>query len=257
MSTTSATNAWTRLADTSDNSNEGGDVQYLEVSGVKYVYALLGNSNRFRRYAVVGDSWTNMVNTPASVKKGGALATDGTYIYALQGDTKKGFWRCNATTDAVAGACSGAGGSWTALANTPQNIGWGGSLTRLGNYLYATQGDGKKGFFRCNFTTTGTAGSCNTSWSVLASAPGNMADGGSTTTNGTYIYAAARQDKGVLALRPRHQYLGQPAVGQLHAATSGRVARWRMTPAPRRWATSAPPSLRPAWCRPPTRSRSP
>ena len=34
-----------------------------------------------------------MADTPANVKKGGALTTDGTYIYALQGDTKTGFWR--------------------------------------------------------------------------------------------------------------------------------------------------------------------
>jgi hypothetical protein len=46
------TNTWTRLADASDNFNEGGGIQYLNVGGINYVYAVLGNSNRFRRYNI-------------------------------------------------------------------------------------------------------------------------------------------------------------------------------------------------------------
>ncbi len=176
-----ATNTWTALANTSDNANEGGAVQYLAVGGTKYVYALLGGSNRFRRYNVASNNWTTLANTPASVKKGGALTTDGTYLYALQGDGKTGFWRCNATTTGTAGSCDT---SWTVLNPTPGNVGWGGSLTRVGNYIYALQGDGKTGFWRYDIAAN--------TWSpatTLAAAPGNVGDGGALTTDGTYIYA--------------------------------------------------------------------
>ena len=45
--------------------------------------------------------------TPNNIKKGGALTTDGTYIYAFRGDKQKTFWRCNATTTGTAGSCGG------------------------------------------------------------------------------------------------------------------------------------------------------
>lgn len=174
-----ATNSWTTLAPTSDNANEGGAVQYLEVSGVKYVYALLGGSNRFRRYNVTGNTWTALANTPASVKKGGALTTDGTYLYALQGDRKTGFWRYNITDPDGTGPLTA--DSWMLLAPAPGNIGWGGSLARIGNFIYAMQGDGKTGFWRYDITTN--------TWTALAATPGNVGDGGALTTDGIYLYA--------------------------------------------------------------------
>ncbi|MFO1430472.1 MAG: SdrD B-like domain-containing protein [Candidatus Competibacteraceae bacterium] len=182
--------SWSSLASTPDKIDEGGALQYLNVSGTEYVYALMGNSNSFRRYDVSSNSWSPLLAaTPANVKKGGSLTTDGTYIYALQGDTKTGFWRCNATTNNVAGACSGASGSWTSLANTPANVGWGGSLTRVGNYIYALGGNNTTNFWRCNYTTSGSAGSCDTSWQTRKVTPGKVQDGGALTTDGTYIYA--------------------------------------------------------------------
>ncbi|MBW6467239.1 MAG: DUF11 domain-containing protein, partial [Brevefilum sp.] len=171
-----ATNTWTRLADTSDNANEGGALQYLEVGGVKYVYALLGNSNRFRRYNVAGNTWTNLANTPANIKKGGALTTDGTYLYALQGDRKPGFYRYDISSN-----------TWSSLTNAPDNVGWGGSLTRIGNFIYAMQGDGKSAFWRYDI-------SANT-WSSMASTPANVGDGGALTNDGTDIYALQGKTK--------------------------------------------------------------
>ncbi len=169
------TNSWSTLPGTSDNVNEGGAVQYLKVGSTEYVFALLGNSNRFRRYTV-GGTWANMANTPASVKKGGALTTDGTNLYAFQGDRKPGFWRYNVGAN-----------TWTTLTNAPANVGWGGSLTRIGNYIYAFRGDGKPDFWRYDITAN--------SWSVMAKAPGNVADGGSLTTDGTYVYALQGKTK--------------------------------------------------------------
>ncbi len=188
-----ATNTWSTLPATSDNVNEGGAVQYLKVGSTEYVFALLGGSNRFRRYTV-GGSWANAVNTPANVKKGGALTTDGTYIYALRGDRQKSFWRCNATVDGAAGSCFGTGGSWTALADAPANVGWGGALTRIGNYIYAFRGDGKPDFWRYDITAN--------SWSVMAKAPGNVGDGGALTTDGTYVYALQGKTKAFWRYNP-------------------------------------------------------
>ncbi len=165
-----ATNLWTRLADTSNNVIAGGALQYLEVGGVKYVYALLGGSNRFRRYNVALNTWTVLMNTPANVKEGGALTTDGTYLYALQGDNTRTFWRYDI-----------AGNSWTAMASTPATVDWGGSLTRAGNYFYALRGNGKRDFWRYDIA--------GNSWSSLALTPGNVAEGGRLTTDGTYLYA--------------------------------------------------------------------
>ena len=151
------------------------------MGGTKYIFATLGNSNRFRRYAIGGNTWSIMFNTPANVKKGGALTTDGTYIYALQGDTKTGFWRCNATTDNVAGACSGASGSWTVLAPIPLGVGWGGSLTRIGNYIYAMRGNNTQNFYRYEISTN--------TWTSRAATPLKVQDGGALTNDGTYVYA--------------------------------------------------------------------
>jgi uncharacterized repeat protein (TIGR01451 family) len=168
-----ATNTWTRLADASDNFNEGGAVQYLQVGSNKYVYAILGNSNRFRRYNIGTSAWApvgTLANTPWTVKQGGALTTDGTYLYALQGDAKKGFARYNVATN-----------TWTAMTSTPENVRWGGALTTVGSYIYALRGDGKKDFWRYDIA--------NNSWSSMAPAPGNVNEGGALTNDGTYIYA--------------------------------------------------------------------
>ena len=129
-----------------------------------------GGTKEFRRYSISGDSWSAMADTPANVDKGGALTTDGTYIYALEGNTKNVF----------CGTILGAN-TWSRLANVPTNVAWGGSLTRLGNYIYAFSGNNKATFYRYDITA-GT-------WSARASAPGNVQDGGALTNDGTYIYA--------------------------------------------------------------------
>ncbi len=168
--TKDATNAWSQLAQTSDNVGEGGAVQFLEVGGVKYVFALLGGSKRFRRYNVASDTWTSLQDTPENIKKGGALTTDGTYLYALRGDGKKDFYRYNITAN-----------TWSSMASLPENIGWGGSLTRIGNFIYALRGDGKKSFYRYDID--------GNSWTAMKDTPGNVGDGGALTNDGTFIYA--------------------------------------------------------------------
>lgn len=181
------TNTWSRLEDVSENFNEGGSIQYLKLNSSvgsggtataagEYVYAMLGNSNRFRRYNVTGKTWTTLANVLVTVKGGGALTTDGTNLYALRGDRTNGFYKYDIATN-----------TWSQLANTPGNVGWGGSLTRVGDYIYAMQGDGKTGFWRYNISTN--------TWSTMAVTLGNVADGGSLTNDGTYIYALQGKTK--------------------------------------------------------------
>jgi uncharacterized repeat protein (TIGR01451 family) len=161
--------------------DEGGALVYLRVGGTDYLFALLGNSNRFRRYSISGNNWSNLANTPANVKKGGSMTTDGTYIYALQGGGAAGFWRCNATTTGSAGSCDT---SWTTLTNIPTNVGWGGALTYLNDYIYALMGNNTKKFYRY-----GPLSGAPTWSDAPADTPGNVQDGGALTHDGTYIYA--------------------------------------------------------------------
>jgi uncharacterized repeat protein (TIGR01451 family) len=114
---------------------------------------------------------SNAANIPVSVKRGGAITTDGTDLYVLQGDGKTGFWRYNVAAN-----------TWTQLAATPQNVKWGGALTRVGGYIYTFRGDGKTDFWRYDIAAN--------TWSSMFPAPGNVGDGGALTTNGSnYIYA--------------------------------------------------------------------
>jgi uncharacterized repeat protein (TIGR01451 family) len=173
------TNTWTRLADASDNFNEGGGLQYLNVGGTEFIFAVLGNSNRFRRFNIASGTWaaTNtLANIPENVKQGGAITSDGTNLYILRGDGKKDFWRYNVADN-----------NYTNLANTPENVKWGGALTRVGSYIYAFRGDGKRDFWRYDIIAN--------TWISMANAPGNVGEGGALTTDGTYIYALQGKTK--------------------------------------------------------------
>ncbi|MCO6450571.1 MAG: DUF11 domain-containing protein [Caldilineales bacterium] len=170
--------SWATQANTSDGVEKGGSLVYLDVSGTKYLYALLGNSKLFRRYNIATNTWENRADTPENVKEGGALATDGTYIYATRGDDKTDFWRCNTTTTGVAGACNF---SWETRASVPSTVKWGGALRYLSGYVYALAGDNTRNFYRYDPVAN--------TWTARALTPGNVQDGGALTTDGTYLYA--------------------------------------------------------------------
>jgi uncharacterized repeat protein (TIGR01451 family) len=173
-------NTWTALADYGSNVKDGGALCYLEVTGDKYVYGLQGNNtNTFRRYDIVSNTWSNLASVPVAgghqVNKGGALTTDGTYIYALSGDdgrgsNKKAFYRYTPGSD-----------SWSAMANTPGDMGEGAALTRIDGYIYALRGKDTKNFYRYNIAAN--------TWSTLASVKDNVKWGGALATDGTSIYA--------------------------------------------------------------------
>jgi len=110
-----AANTWTALKSTSDAIKEGGALVYANDA----IYALRGDKTDFWRYSIATDSWTKQAALPGkNVKAGGALSTDGTYIYAFQGDGKKTFYRYDADDN-----------TWTTLADAPGGVKWGGALT--------------------------------------------------------------------------------------------------------------------------------
>ncbi|MDW7672044.1 MAG: SdrD B-like domain-containing protein, partial [Bacillota bacterium] len=113
-----------------------------------------------------------IAQTPGNVKEGGALTTDGTYIYAFQGnkDGGRGFWRYNVATN-----------TWTTMALAPATVKWGGALTYVNGYIYAFRGDAKKDFWRYDIAAD--------TWTAMASAPQNVKEGGALTTDGTNVFA--------------------------------------------------------------------
>jgi len=119
-----AGNTWTQLANVisgpgpggTANVNSGGASVYLG----GFVYTLIGNNkNTFVRYSVASNSWAKQANAPGAVKAGGALTTDGTYLYAFQGGTKA-FWRYDPTAN-----------KWTTLPSVVVNTNGGSSLVYL------------------------------------------------------------------------------------------------------------------------------
>lgn len=180
----------------------------------KYLYAFRGSSKiDFWRYDVAANAWVAMATTPGTVSRGGALTTDGTYIYAIRGAATD-FWRYNTGTNswasmaslpaaayggaslvylngaiyAVKGSSSTtfwkyniATNSWTTLATTPSPIDWGGSLTTDGTNIYATKGLSTTTFWKYSVSTN--------TWSALASTPGAISAGGSISFDGSSIVA--------------------------------------------------------------------
>jgi hypothetical protein len=138
----------------------------------QYLYALRGGSRTdFWRYDIGANSWTAMASTPGTIAQGGALATNGTLIYALRGGGTN-FWSYNPGTNL-----------WTVLAITPAAVSSGASLIHVNGVLYAFQGGSTPTFWKYIIATD--------TWSVLASAPAssNVDWGGALTTDGTDIYA--------------------------------------------------------------------
>ena len=59
-----------------------------------FIFGMRGNgNNRFWRYDVGGNSWSNLADTPANVNDGGAVTFVGGDIYAFRGGDKKDFWK--------------------------------------------------------------------------------------------------------------------------------------------------------------------
>ena len=159
-------------------SNIPGVVGETVVSGdPPGLFAFRGNATRtFMEYNPNTLSWTSMTDygpTATNVGSGGALTTDGTLIYALAGGLTQKYSSYNPADN-----------TWTALPDFGSNVGVGGELCYLSNFVYALRGDGTTDFQRIG---TGPA----PAWAGLAATPTAIGAGGSLTTDGTYIYALA------------------------------------------------------------------
>ncbi len=134
------------------------------------IFGLRGASRTdFWRYNIASNGWTAMASTPGTVSRGGALATDRTYIYALRGASTD-FWRYNPTTNA-----------WTAMASTPATVGAGASLVYVNGALYAFRGGSSNAFWKYTIATN--------MWTTLSSSLSVVDWGASLTSDGTDIYA--------------------------------------------------------------------
>ncbi|MCH8309214.1 MAG: prepilin-type N-terminal cleavage/methylation domain-containing protein [Chloroflexi bacterium] len=122
--------------------------------------------------------WVSLDDTPSKVKYGGALATDGTNIYALRGANKKTFWRYSVALD-----------SWSSLSDTPENVKAGGTLVHADGYIYAFRGGSHDDFWRYSISSG--------NWETLEDAPNNVGWGGSLTWDGSdaiYAFRGNRRD---------------------------------------------------------------
>ncbi len=136
----------------------------------QYLFALRGASRTdFWRYNIAANSWSTMTATPATISRGGALATNGTHIYALRGASTE-FWRYDPATNA-----------WATLAGTPSAVGAGASIVHVNGAIYAFSGGSAATFWKYTIATN--------IWTVLAAAPATVGWGGALTTNGTDIFA--------------------------------------------------------------------
>ena len=162
-----------------------------------YVYALRGDDKPdIWRYTIgcttsTAVCWVNMPNLTADpddgkIKEGGSLTFDGTYIYAVQGNTNL-VWRYPVS--------AGTGGSWQSL--TPVTgadgkeavIKAGGAITNDGSYLFLMRGDDKQDFWRYPIAS-GISGS----WEKLTNTPLKVKDGGALAyddAGGIYAFRGA------------------------------------------------------------------
>ena len=142
-------------------------------SGADKIYALRGNDkDDFYEYDISANSWTSKADVPTKVKKGGALAYDGTFIYATDGektDPSK-FYRYDISTNL-----------WTALADLPEKLKGGASLIHVGSKIYALRGDDEKNFYEYDIS--------GNIWTDKADVTIDVHDGGALAYDGTYIYA--------------------------------------------------------------------
>ncbi|MBP8261373.1 MAG: DUF11 domain-containing protein, partial [Verrucomicrobia bacterium] len=167
-----ATKSWNNPTDPADIDVAVAGGGSLTTDGT-YVYALEGKDTKEVRRYTVGNpgSWAALPDLADKVNNGGAIAyhAPNGKLYALRGAGTKTFSQFTFT------APGSLTGTWIkTIAQAPVNVRDGGALVSAGNYLYALQGDGKKGFYR--YDPAANSGNC--AWSKLKDAPGNVDDCG-------------------------------------------------------------------------------
>lgn len=75
---------------------------------------------------------------------------------------------------------------WYLMADTPDKVQWGGSLTYDGSDIYALRGKDSKDFWKYDITSN--------TWSPIADTPDKVKEGGSLTYDGNGIYTLRGKD---------------------------------------------------------------
>lgn len=89
-------NTWTSLAMLPEGLYDGGTVVFDESDNC--IYALAGKSRqKFYRYDIESNTWSNMPSTPAAMSYGASMVIYDGYIYVNRGGTTAGFYRFNIT----------------------------------------------------------------------------------------------------------------------------------------------------------------
>lgn len=131
---------WSDLAYFPTDIGSGGALAY---DGGDRIYALRGGGTKtFKYYSISSNQWFNLDPTPRNVGAGSALVYEDGYVYAIQGNNKKGFWRYSNSA------------GWEELDDTKKNASSGGALASDGSNIYAMGfGNNQREFYRYNISS--------------------------------------------------------------------------------------------------------
>lgn len=131
--------------------------------------------------------WMSLASTPGTAHDGGALATDGTYIYALRGDSQPTFWRYDLDDEVDL-----VDNTWTQLASTTASVEEGGALVYAEDagtpYIYALRGDDTTAFWQYDISAD--------TWSTMDTTPASVRYGATLTWDGSDTIYAFRGGSG-------------------------------------------------------------
>jgi N-acetylneuraminic acid mutarotase len=183
-----ATDTWTAMAVTPGVVSYGGSI---EAGPGGYLYATQGgNLPTFWKYNIATDTWTAVASAPKNFYIGGSISYDGSrYIYGLPG-SDDAFYRYDTTTDTWSARTNANFGNPNSLDGQTVNYD-SGSIYDGRNNIYVTQGNYYPYFSKYSIATDAAYGETANTWTVLASAPVGIYQGGSlaydTTTGSVYL----------------------------------------------------------------------
>ena len=163
-------NTWTLLQSTGRNIAAGASLVYQPVGGTNFVFAAAGGSKRLYRYNIAANTWLRLQDAAVNLGAGSQLVTDGTSLYAMNGNNTATMTRYNIASN-----------TWTALSNAPGAVGAGGGAARIGNDIFVLRGNSTTNLYR--YSITGSNWSTN-----LVGTPAAVTTGGTMTTDGTNLF---------------------------------------------------------------------
>lgn len=193
-----ALNTWSLLFSTLSN----GRGSSMEAVGTDiYWMATSSGSGTLVRYNTLTNTTTNLATMGAGTPSEGAAGSgngliypgSGNFLYAFKGyltgsnRANRQFWRYSIS-----------GNSWTQMANTPQDIDGGASLTVIlsdPDNLYAVAGGRSKEIWRYNITSDTWSSTQTNGATVFAKVPDEVMSGAELETDGTYLYLTQGGEK--------------------------------------------------------------